>query len=58
MKTIIVLLMPVMTLITAMASSKMFAHAEYLSSAVLTIAAYLAASLWISVLSSKKLAAR
>jgi hypothetical protein len=58
MKTIFTLVMPVMTAVSAMASNKMFHHGEYLSSAVLTIAAYLSASLWISILTSRKMTIR
>jgi hypothetical protein len=58
MKTLLTLLMPLLIAITFTASNKFFAEADYYASAVFTIACLCSASLWITVLSSKKLVVR
>jgi hypothetical protein len=58
MKTLFTLLMPLLIAITFVISSKYFARADYLVSAVFTLACYSATSLWITVISSKKLVLR
>jgi hypothetical protein len=58
MKTLLTLLMPLLIAITFIISSKYFARADYLVSAVFTLACYSATSLWITVISSKKLVLR
>ena len=58
MKTILTLLMPLLIVMSFLVSSRLFAEASYLSSAFFTIACYCTTSLWILVLSSKKLVLR
>jgi hypothetical protein len=58
MKTLFTLLMPLLIAITFVISSEYFARADYLVSAVFTLACYSATSLWITVISSKKLVLR
>jgi len=58
MKTLLTLLMPLLIAITFIISSKFFARADYLVSAIFTLASYSATSLWIMVLSSKKIVLR
>jgi len=58
MKTLLTFLMPLLIAVTFTISSKFFAQADYLLSAVFTIACYSATSLWITVISSKKLVLR
>ncbi len=56
MKTLLTLLMPLLIAVTFSISSKFFAQDHYLISAVFTLVCYSITSLWIAVLSSKKLA--
>jgi len=58
MKTFFTLLMPVMIAITFSISSHLFSTAHYLASAVFTLACYSATSVWIVLLSSKKIVLR
>ena len=58
MKTLFTLLMPVIIAITFSVSSHLFAKEYYLASAVFTLACYSATSIWIALLSSKKIALR
>lgn len=58
MKTLFTLLMPLMIAITFSISSHLFSNDKYLLSAVFTLASYCAASLWIMLLSSKKIVLR
>ena len=55
MKTFLTLSMPLVIAITFVLSSKFFVQADYLTSAVFTLACYTATSFWIFVVSSKKL---
>ena len=55
MKTLLSLMMPLLIAVTFMISSKFFAQGQYLISAAFTLACYSATSLWITVLSTKKL---
>jgi len=55
MKTLLTLLMPLLIAITFTISSKFFSQADYLLSALFTLASYSATSLWITIISSKKL---
>jgi hypothetical protein len=56
MKTLLTLLMPLMMVITFMASNRLFAAEDYYTSALFTIACLCSITLWITVISSKKLA--
>jgi hypothetical protein len=58
MKTLFTLLMPLLIATTFIISSKYFAQSDYLVSAVFTLACYSATSLWITVISSKKIMLR
>jgi hypothetical protein len=58
MKTLFTLLMPLMIAITFTISSHYFASEAYLLSAAFTLVCYSATSLWIMLLSSKKLVLR
>ncbi|MEO5684046.1 MAG: hypothetical protein ABIQ88_15495 [Chitinophagaceae bacterium] len=58
MKTFFTLFMPLLMIISFLLSSHFFAQADYLVSAVFTMASYSATSLWIAVISTKKLALR
>jgi len=58
MKTLFTLLMPLVIAITFLTSSHLFAKGDYLVSAVFTLASYSATSLWIAILSSRKLVLR
>ncbi|MEO5594194.1 MAG: hypothetical protein ABIR15_21425 [Chitinophagaceae bacterium] len=58
MKTFFTLLMPLLIAITFIISSKFFSQADYLLSALFTLTAYSATSLWITIISSKKLVLR
>jgi hypothetical protein len=58
MKTIFTLVMPALTVAAAIASNKMFIQGEYLGSAAFTVTAYLAASVFISMIPSRKIMAR
>lgn len=53
MKTILTFLMPLMAIIAGVASFHLFANANYYLSAIFTVAAYLSASAWVYLLSSK-----
>lgn len=55
MKTLLTLLMPLLIAVTFTISSKFFAQDEYLMSALFTLLSYSATSLWIAILSSKKI---
>lgn len=54
MKTFFTLLMPLIAIIASVASFKFFAGASYYTSAILTVVAYLSASAWVYLLTSKK----
>jgi hypothetical protein len=58
MKTLFTLLMPLLMVVAFIASSKLFAKADYYSSAIFYIASFCAASLWVAIVSSKKLILR
>jgi hypothetical protein len=58
MKTLLILLMPLLMVITFTASNHFFAVADYYSSAVFTLACLCSVTLWITAISSKKLALR
>ena len=58
MKTLFTLLMPLLIVAAFIFSSRFFAQGQYLVSAVFTLACYSATSLWITVISSKKLVLR
>lgn len=54
MKTILTLLMPLITVISSVASFNLFADGSYYTSAILTVAAYLSASMSIYLLTNNK----
>ncbi len=54
MKTLLILLMPVMIVATFMTSNYFFNAADYYTSAVFTIAWLCSITLWITALSTKK----
>ena len=54
MKRFFRLLMPLLIAVTFTISSKFFAQADYLMSALFTLACYSATSLWITIISSEK----
>jgi len=56
MKTLLVLLMPVLIVTFFIASNKFFAAADYYTSAVFTLAWLCSVTVWIAAISSKKLA--
>jgi len=56
MKTLLSFLMPLFMVITFMASNHFFAAADYYTSALFTIACLCSITLWITAISSKKLA--
>ncbi|MES1218301.1 MAG: hypothetical protein ABUT20_22535 [Bacteroidota bacterium] len=58
MKTLLILLMPLVTILTFTASNHFFAAADYYTSAIFTLASLCAVTLWITAISSKKLALR
>lgn len=58
MKTLFTLLMPLLMVVTFIASSKLFSQADYYTSAVFYIASFCTASLWVAIISSKKLVLR
>lgn len=58
MKTLFTILLPLLVAITFIASSKSFAMNHYYASAIFYIASFCTASLWIAIISSKKLVLR
>ncbi len=58
MKTLFTLLMPLMIIATFTISSHFFANGEHLLSAAFTLVCYSATSMWVMLLSSKKLVLR
>ena len=57
MKTLLTILMPLLMVITFKASSHFFAADDYYISALFTIASLCSITLWITAISTKKLAA-
>ncbi|NII23530.1 hypothetical protein HB364_00455 [Pseudoflavitalea sp. X16] len=53
MKTILTFLMPLIAIIAGVASFHLFTNSHYYLSAIFTVAAYLSASAWVYLLSSK-----
>lgn len=53
MKTILTFLMPLITIVSSVASFNLFTDASYYSSAVLTVVAYLSASASVYLISRK-----
>lgn len=53
MKTILTFLLPLIAIITGVASFRLFANDSYYLSAVCTITAYLSASAWVYLLTRK-----
>jgi len=58
MKTLLILLMPVLIVTFFIASNKFFSAADYYTSAVFTLAWLCSVTVWITAISSKKLALR
>lgn len=58
MKTLIILLMPLLILLSFIASNHFFIAADYYTSAIFTLTALGAVTVWIAAMSSKKLALR
>jgi hypothetical protein len=56
MKTLLTFLMPFLIVITFVGSNHFFAASDYYTSAVFTLACLCSITLWITALSSKKLA--
>jgi hypothetical protein len=55
MKTLLTLIMPVLTFTASIASCKLFLESDYYGSAVLTLTSFLSIILLVEVLSHKKL---
>ena len=53
MKTILTFLMPLIAIITGIASYNSFTDANYYLSAVFTVVAYLSASAWVYLVTNK-----
>jgi hypothetical protein len=58
MKTLFTFLMPLLIAVTFTVSNKLFAQADYYSAAVFYIVSFCTTSLWITIISSKKLIVR
>lgn len=58
MKTLFTILMPLLMVVSFIASSRLFAQAEYFPSAIFYIASFCTAILWVAIISSKKLILR
>lgn len=58
MKTLLILLMPVMIVTFFIASNKFFAASDYYTSAVFTLAWLCSVTVWITAITSRKLALR
>jgi hypothetical protein len=58
MKTLFTLLMPLLIVITFTISNKFFVQGDYYASAVFYLACFCTTSLWVTVISSKKLVLR
>jgi hypothetical protein len=58
MKTSLTFLMPLLIIISFIASSDFFAKADYFASAFSYLASFSTASLWIAMISTKKMVLR
>lgn len=58
MKTLFTLMMPVLMFLTAAATNHLFVQGAYLASAFFTIVCFLATSVWITLISSRKIVLR
>jgi hypothetical protein len=55
MKTLFTITMPLLILMTSIVSCKLFQEANYYVSALLTMTCFLAAILWVEILSHRKI---
>jgi hypothetical protein len=58
MKTLFTLLMPVLIIASAVVTNNLFSQGAYLASAFFTMVCFFSTSLWITILSSRKLVIR
>jgi len=58
MKALFTLLIPVLMIVSAIVTNNLFSHGAYLASAFFTMVCFFSTSLWITILTSRKLVVR